>query len=261
VPHRILTAGLCLVLAVGCAKRTVPTAAPVRDEVARAQPQPAPAVKAVRENPKKDEKDEANWLTDPRFKKAQPTVQMIPPADQSVPADGPSATGKQPWGMAPPAGGWPGAAPALPPAGAQKIDPPVQPVPGNAPPAPNPPVAGAPQPNVVPGKPASGAATPLAAANNLVKAADMRDLQIFIHDASLVSGQMPTPGAIYAALVDSGSPAADLVKGGAIILTAATRREGVWAYETRALTQGGLVVSQNGVETLSAAELRQRIGK
>jgi hypothetical protein len=91
--------------------------------------------------------------------------------------------------------------------------------------------------------------------------ADMRDLQIFIHDASLVSGKMPSPSDIFAALVAAGSPAAEHVKSGAIILTGATERESVWAYETRALTQGGLIVCQNGVETLTTAELKQRIGK
>jgi hypothetical protein len=90
--------------------------------------------------------------------------------------------------------------------------------------------------------------------------ADMRDLQIFIHDVSLVTGKMPTPGEIFAALLAARSPAAALVKDGAIILTGATDREGVWAYEARALSQGGLAVSQNGTQTLTAAELKAMLG-
>lgn len=90
---------------------------------------------------------------------------------------------------------------------------------------------------------------------------DMFDLQVFIHDASLAAGKMPAPVLIYQALVAAGSPTAKLVKDGSIILTGATQRDAIWAFETRAILHGGFAVSQNGVETLTAAQLKTRLGK
>jgi hypothetical protein len=223
-----------LVLCAGCSKPKAKDTAPAPAEVAT-KPQPAPKT-AAPPKLKPANKDEPNWLTDPRFKKDAAKTEPDPAAE---PPKGPSATGKQPWGITPPAGGWQGRAPDAQP----------NPMPAPAPQGNLPPAAGASQANpVVP-----------AAAQQAVAPADMRDLQVFIHDASLAAGKMPAPGVIYAALVAARSPAAERVRSGAILLTGATRREGVWAYETRALTQGGLVVSQNGVETLSAAELKERL--
>ena len=42
-------------------------------------------------------------------------------------------------------------------------------------------------------------------------------------------------------------------------LKVSRERESVWAFEAQARLTGGLVVSQNGVETLTAAELAQRM--
>ena len=91
--------------------------------------------------------------------------------------------------------------------------------------------------------------------------ADMKEVWIFIENASGASGKMPSQLLTYQALIAAKSPAADLVKDGTIFLTGATVRESVWAYETQALTNGGLVATQNGVETLTAAELKTRLGK
>ncbi len=94
-----------------------------------------------------------------------------------------------------------------------------------------------------------------------VAEADMKEVWIFIENASGVSGRMPQPGLVYSALVKAESKAAELVKDGSIYLTGATARESVWAFEWKALAQGGWVASQNGVENLSAAELKRRLGK
>jgi hypothetical protein len=112
-------------------------------------------------------------------------------------------------------------------------------------------------------QPAAAAESPPATGMTAVPVAeaDMSDLHLFIDAASLASGSMPSPGHTYTALVRGGSPAATRVRDGAIILLAARGREGVWAYETQALTRGGLVVGHNGVEEVSAAELRRRLGK
>lgn len=94
-----------------------------------------------------------------------------------------------------------------------------------------------------------------------VSEADMKEVWIFIENASGASGRMPQPPLVYSALVKADSKAADLVKDGSIFLTGAAARESVWAFEWKALTQGGWVASQNGVENLSAAELKRRLGK
>ena len=87
----------------------------------------------------------------------------------------------------------------------------------------------------------------------------MKEVWIFIENASGASGKMPTPELVYAALVKAEAKAADLVKDGSIWLTGAKQRESVWAFEYRALTQGGWVATQNGVEQLTAAELTRRL--
>ena len=94
-----------------------------------------------------------------------------------------------------------------------------------------------------------------------VTEADMKEIWVFMDNASAVSGKLPPMALVYSALVKTESKAADLVKDGSIILTNTASRESIWAFEFKALTQGGLVVSQNGVETLTAAELKARLGR
>jgi hypothetical protein len=255
----------------GC-KKPKPTAAS-RDESANAKPQQpaAPTPAPAPSNNKNTKKDEPNWLTDPRFKKEQPKFdpgKPVDPAPSPAPGTGTGGVGKQPIGITPPQGGWTGPVPGveLPGMGVPVVPPVPGPMPG---PNPGPGVGGPgvpgtgslPNPNPNPNPPplAPGGNNPIGAAKKAVALADMRDLQIFIHDASLASGKMPTPGEIYNALVAARSPCAEHVTAGSIILTGAKEREGVWAYETAALTNGGLVVSHNGVEKLSAAELKQRL--
>ena len=230
---RILLVALCMLVAVGCKKRTPPTT-PVKDDLANVKLQQPPAPTPAAD--KKGEKEDApNWLKDDRFNKK----------DQ-LPADGPATPGKQPWNVGPPQGGF------------------TAPVPGVQP-APAPGVAGAlqPQPSPVPAKPPVAApptATPPISTKR-VEVADMKEVWTFIENASGASGKMPPAALTYAALVKAESPAAALVKDQAIIITGATTRESVWAYEARAPLDGGLVASQNGVETLTAAEVRARLKK
>lgn len=87
----------------------------------------------------------------------------------------------------------------------------------------------------------------------------MKDVWIYIENRSGASGQMPTTQEVYSALVTAKSPAAELARGGSIVLTGSRMRDSIWAYEAKATTQGGLVASQNGVETLTAAELLRRL--
>ena len=131
--------------------------------------------------------------------------------------------------------------------------------PDQFPPAPAPaPGTGVLQPTPV--APPPVAATPAIPAAR-VERADMQEVWTFIQYASGASGKMPPAALTYAALVEAKSPAAALVKTQAIVLTGAAAREGVWAFEARARLSGGLVATQNGVETLTAAELQQRLKK
>ena len=94
-----------------------------------------------------------------------------------------------------------------------------------------------------------------------VSEADLLEVWTFIENRSAASGQMPTKQEITDAVVMFGFSSGPLVKDGSIVLTGATTRESVWAYEAKAIVSGGLVVTNNKVETMSAAELKRRLGK
>ena len=94
-----------------------------------------------------------------------------------------------------------------------------------------------------------------------VTAKDMEDVRIFIDNASGASGRMPSPQMVAEALKQPGSPVADMVQNGAIVIPPARTREEVWAYEAKAIEQGGFIVGVNGVEQVSAAEAKRRLGK
>ncbi len=168
----------------------------------------------------KKEGDRANWLKDPRGKKEN---------DGERTESGPEAgglPGKPGLGftVAPPPGGW------------------------------------APGTNSVasdsgPSKPASSSAV----ATKPVSESEMKELWTFVESRSSATGQMPSIVEINSALSAARSRAADLVKDGSIVLTGAKTRESVWAYERKALSEGGWVASQNGVENLTASELDKRL--
>ena len=226
------------------------------DSAAAPQPQLAEKGKLTEKTESNPEKP--NWLTDPRFaKKDKEGNPPLPPDNEN------SIPGKPGWGLRPPEGGWtppnvvpPQKANPMPPMGQ-----PQPPVGGLPPMKPNvgagqqqPPAAGGvPQPGPPPGN------NPGAAAPRSVAKDDMREVWVLIDTASGASGTMPGPDVIYRALIQAKSPAAELIKDGLISLTGTRTRQSVWAYETAALKQGGLVVSQNGVERVTAAQLVQRL--
>lgn len=108
--------------------------------------------------------------------------------------------------------------------------------------------------------PKQAAPQPAPGAAATVTRQDMEDVRIYIDNASGVSGQMPTPQVTYGALQQASPKTAALVYSRAITLVPARTREGVWAYETAALQRGGLVTGSNGTETVTADELRRRLG-
>jgi hypothetical protein len=229
---RLVLAAVCLALACGCSKKP---AKPVDSNDDKAPPSKtgnAPeASKPASDRKKGTEK--ANWLNDPRFKKDEYSK---PEAESS------GVPGKPGWGIAKPEGGW---APEKPQAGATAS--------GAAPAAPA-------KPNTPPGTAAPATAT-TSAAGKPVSEADLKEVWVYVENRSGASGQMPSAKETLDALTAAGSKAADLVRDGSIVLTGARSRESVWAYEKNALTQGGLMVTQTGVERTTAENLASRLGR
>lgn len=99
------------------------------------------------------------------------------------------------------------------------------------------------------------------AVNRVVTMHEMNELRLFIDQASLASGRMPTPNEIFDAAKQSGArKLTEFLQEGAIVLTGVQTREGIWAYEKDAPTRGGLAVTASGVERLTPDQLRQQMG-
>lgn len=222
-----------LVIAIGltgCTKKPKPTDAS-RDSASVPPKTPAPARAADKGD--KTSAEKPNWLTDPRLKEKDGN--QLPTENQPE---------KPNWGLsvqAPPPGNPPAGQPGA-----------------NLPPVGNPQASGVLQPMATP-PPAAG--TTSFPKLKPVTEADMKEVWIFIENASGATGKMPTSALVLAALKQAQAAALPLVVGGSITLTGATTRESVWAYETKAKLSGGWVASQNGVENMTAAELNRRLGK
>jgi hypothetical protein len=246
---RILTAAAVLGLAAGCAKKTAKNTGRADDTAG-----PPPVEKLTVGKPKD------GGAADLAKKDEKPTWLRPQPQDGVLPVDAPG-TGRQPWVANPP----PGTAPVPPPAGnaggpGAVVSPPNTPVP---PPGGvvRPPM-GMPLPPFGPQTsppPVGPTGTPTGPAGKVVTKADMTEVWIFIENYSLAKGKMPPPEWTLAALIEAKSPAADLVRGGYILLTGKSSRESVWAFERNAPAQGGWVAGHNGPEQLTAAEFARRI--
>jgi hypothetical protein len=220
---RIATSGVLVCLILGCAKKT---AKPTDKSDLPAPPNPQAVAKA-KPAEKDDRKDaKPNWLNDQRgevVKNQLPSENSFGKPDLGIKLQVPDQGLPLP-GDPQPIGGAP--------KGVPQAHPVVPPAPSTAPKAVKP-----------------------------VSEADMKEVWIFIENASGAGGKMPQPALVYSALVKAESKAAELVKDGSIFLTGASARESIWAFEWKAMTQGGWVASQNGVENLTAEELRRRLGR
>lgn len=96
-------------------------------------------------------------------------------------------------------------------------------------------------------------------AQKVVTFKEFEDLKIYLNDASLVSGRMPTKDEIIAATKQGHPKVYQAIMDGQIVLTGASSREAVWAYQKDAPKNGGIVLTSSGVETMSAQQLRQRL--
>ena len=238
---RILIAALLAAVPLGCKKTKFtgatdsPAASPGSHGVSGDKGKPGDKDKD------KNKKDgEANWLTDPRFKKD---------------TERPSGSGTDSGGLP----GKPGIGIAMPEGGFGES--------GNGgttgtPSKPSTP-AGTPSPPAsptgkTPATPAPATGTPSGSGRS-VSEANMKDVWVFIDNRSGATGQMPSMRDVYDALATAKSPAAYLVKDGSIVLTNSRSRDSVWAYEKNAPLNGGLVAGSNGVERLSADQLKGRL--
>jgi hypothetical protein len=106
---------------------------------------------------------------------------------------------------------------------------------------------------VIPG-PVGGAVRRVVAMN------DMSQLHLFIENASLATGRMPTQQQILAELQRPAPNLYALLNDKSVILTGVRAREGIWAY-TQEPQHGGdhIVISSSGVQRMSPQALRQRL--
>ncbi len=99
------------------------------------------------------------------------------------------------------------------------------------------------------------------AVNRTVTQAELKSLHLYIDTASGASGEMPT---IQQITTDVSSPTGDrklaaALQDGSIVLTGTRTREGIWAYEKNALTAGGMVVKSDGIERMTAEQLKKAL--
>lgn len=98
------------------------------------------------------------------------------------------------------------------------------------------------------------------AATRIVAMGDMQNIRIFMENATdPATGRLPDAQTIRQALAQGDPKVAQLVEEGDIILTGIQQREGIWAYTKNAHNGQHIVLSQAGVERVTAPELEQRL--
>jgi hypothetical protein len=97
------------------------------------------------------------------------------------------------------------------------------------------------------------------AVQRTVTANELKNLQLFIENASLASGKMPTVQEIWAAVQQEDKKLAEFIQDGTIVLTGATTREACWAYQKDADTKGGWILTNSGAERVDAATAKRWI--
>ncbi len=99
------------------------------------------------------------------------------------------------------------------------------------------------------------------AGKRVVAESDLKQIQIFIENASLASGQMPTREEVAAALQKEAPKIYKQVQEGAIVLTGTRSRQNIWAYtpDPQSIAGYHLILTSNGVERLDPAPLKKRL--
>jgi len=99
------------------------------------------------------------------------------------------------------------------------------------------------------------------AAYRAVSQSDLAQIRLFIENASLASGQMPTAQETAAALQKEAPGIYKQVEEGKIVLTGTRSREGIWAYtaDAQSVTGEHLVLTKDGVQRRTPQALNQEL--
>jgi hypothetical protein len=101
------------------------------------------------------------------------------------------------------------------------------------------------------------------AVQRTVTAAELHDLHLFMSNAKLTMGHVPTKDETWAALNQpNGNPQlVKLIQDGTLILVDKPQDEGLWAYSKEAPTLGGMVLTHDGPERVTPNEFLNRFGR
>jgi hypothetical protein len=100
------------------------------------------------------------------------------------------------------------------------------------------------------------------AVDRAVTAAELHDLHLFMTNAKLAMGRVPTAEETWAEISKPGGnpKLTKMIQDGLIILVAKPQEEGLWAYAKEAPTQGGWILSHSQPERVTAQEFATRYG-
>jgi hypothetical protein len=98
------------------------------------------------------------------------------------------------------------------------------------------------------------------AVERAVSAAELHDLHLFMTNAKLAMGRVPTAEETWAEISKPGgnSQLTKMIQDGRLILVAKPQDEGLWAYAKEAPTQGGWILTHSQPERVTAEEFASR---
>ncbi len=121
---------------------------------------------------------------------------------------------------------------------------------------------------VVVGAPVAGGGGGGGAVSAVRKAVDrtkvraaLTDIRLTIEGYEVSNGKMPTPAETLQMVRQAAPAYAKLIDDGDVVLVAARTRQDVWAYEGKPPGSNYLVLTNQGVEDMDLATLRQRLGQ
>lgn len=100
------------------------------------------------------------------------------------------------------------------------------------------------------------------AVQRTVNLVELKDLHLFIYNASLATGQMPTPQQIMEEVGKASPKLAAHLRDGSIVLTGTRSREAIWAYTRDPQSGAGehlIITASEGGIRMPAAELNARL--
>ena len=97
------------------------------------------------------------------------------------------------------------------------------------------------------------------AVNRVVTAAELKDLHIFMSNAKLAMGRVPTSQETWTEInkPDGNRQLAKLIQDGILVLVPNPPEEGLWAYAKEAPTAGGWVLTHSEPRRVTAAEFAE----